>query len=110
MESYYRRLLELSLRPAPAEGEIVSLIIQDLRSRSFEELLAFQTRQSKIRAATQTVRTAQELGVRISADFMGLYLDLQKEVEADLAKNPLVVVSNMWRGLFTPSTGKEDKK
>jgi len=102
-ELFFRNLLEASLRQLPdSENEEGALAATILKSRSFEELLAYQVRGYNLKGAQETLATAQSLGVQLSADYHELYIDLEKEVAADFGKKPIKATLNWLKQAFTP--------
>ena len=102
-ELFFRNLLEASLRQSPdIENEDGALAATILKSRSFEELLAYQVRGYNLKGAQETLATAQSLGVQLSADYHELYVDLEKEVATDFGKKPLKATLNWLKQTFTP--------
>ena len=103
-ELFFRNLLEASLRQSPDSdnNEEVALAATILKSRSFEELLAYQVRGYNLRGAQETLATAQSLGVQLSADYHELYIDLEKEVATDFGKKPIKATLNWLKQAFTP--------
>jgi len=102
-ELFFRNLLEASLRQLPdIENEEGALAATILKSRSFEELLAYQVRGYNLKGAQETLATAQSLGVQLSADYHELYVDLEKEVATDFGKKPLKATLNWLKQTFTP--------
>ena len=102
-ELFFRNLLEASLRQLPdSENEEGALAATILKSRSFEELLAYQVRGYNLKGAQETLATAQSLGVQLGADYHELYIDLEKEVAADFGKKPIKATLNWLKQAFTP--------
>jgi len=102
-ELFFRNLLEASLRQSPdSDNQEVALAATILKSRSFEELLAYQVRGYNLRGAQETLATAQSLGVQLSADYHELYIDLEKEVATDFGKKPIKATLNWLKQAFTP--------
>jgi len=109
-ELFFRNFLEASLRLSPeSDNEESVLAATILKSRTFEELLAYQVRGYNLKGAQETMATAQSLGVQLSADFHELYLDLEKEVAADFGQKPVKATLNWLRKALTP-LGKEGGK
>jgi len=109
-ELFFRNFLEASLRLSPdSENEESVLAATILKSRTFEEMLAYQVRGYNLKGAQETLATAQSLGVQLSADYHELYLDLEKEVAADFGQKPVKATLNWLRKAFTP-LGKEGGK
>ena len=92
-----------------SENEESVLAASILKSRTFEEMLAYQVRGYNLKGAQETMATAQSLGVQLSADYHELYLNLEKEVAADFGQKPVKATLNWLRKAFTP-LGKEGGK
>ena len=102
-ELFFRNLLEASLRQSPdSDNEEGALAATILKSRSFEELLAYQVRGYNLKGAQETLATAQSLGVHLSADYHELYMDLEKEVATDFGRKPIKATLNWLKQAFTP--------
>ena len=102
-ELFFRNLLEASLRQSPdSDNEEGALAATILKSRSFEELLAYQVRGYNLKGAQETLATAQSLGVHLSADYHELYMDLEKEVATDFGRKPIKATLNWFKQAFTP--------
>ena len=100
--SYYRRLLEATLKSSEKSGSM-----EVLRSRVFEELLAHQVRGLDLRAASETVKIGGELGVTITEEFIQEYLDLKAEVEASFSQSPVSATVGWLRGWFSEQSSRK---
>merc|ERR1719481_1190074 len=71
-ESHYRKLLEVCLKhQCPPYTQ----------SRVFEEMLAFQTRSNNLKGASETIKCAKSLDIKITADFLQDYLGARQEMD-----------------------------
>lgn len=71
--SSYRRLMEIVLKHQ---------VPPYTQSRVFEELLSYQTRSCNLAGASETIKCAKSLDVRITADYLQDYLSAKQEMEA----------------------------
>merc|ERR1719158_423899 len=77
-ESHYRKLLEICLKhQCPPYTQ----------SRVFEEMLAFQTRSNNLKGASETIKCAKSLDIKITADFLQDYLSARQEMDTRAQNN-----------------------
>jgi len=89
-EDIFRRLLELNLRHEKTTTTYH-------KSRSFEALLANQTKYSKVEAGEQTIKTAKTMNIRITADYLLDFMALKKSSDLTASTSFLESLKNIFR-------------
>ncbi|XP_023339835.1 uncharacterized protein LOC111710052 [Eurytemora carolleeae] len=90
-EDLFRRLLELNLRHDSTAYH---------KSRTFESLLAFQTKHRNTAGGEQTIKTAKSLDITITADFLQEFVNLKKTIEEEKTQNSFTKFSESIKNIF----------